>query len=233
MHMAPLPHGGAIAYPHSALGYHRAYPPGHLAAHAPPRPGLPLPRPEVPQVAEPAPAPVKRGRARLAPVKTEGDKPAAQEDDSRWHFSAPAAATAAPPRTAPAVTISPASAVGPMTHQMVAGAPGYLAPATAPPSAARPHAAPPPVAASSTVFEFQAAAAAPAPAPQVATQRLSAPPRPRNFVPQKWRVISAELPVGSTEHLDSSQVRILREGEIVESVGPPFTLQMARFDWRS
>ncbi|CAK0868821.1 unnamed protein product [Prorocentrum cordatum] len=30
--------------------------------------------------------------------------------------------------------------------------------------------------------------------------------------------------VGSTEHLDSSEVRVLREGEIVESVGPPFTL---------
>merc|ERR1712187_141011 len=52
----------------------------------------------------------------------------------------------------------------------------------------------------------------------------SAPPRPRNFVPQKWRVLNPDTPVNATEHLDSHEVRTLRDGEIVESVGPPFTL---------
>merc|ERR1712232_546030 len=66
-----------------------------------------------------------------------------------------------------------------------------------------------------------AATVASAPPVRVAT---SAPPRPRNFVAQKWRVVKTGLVVSATEHPDSREVRTLRDGEIVESVGPPFTL---------
>lgn len=45
----------------------------------------------------------------------------------------------------------------------------------------------------------------------------------RNFAPQKWRV-AASAAVQATEQLDSCEVRELRQGEIVESVGPPVTL---------
>mmetsp|Transcript_52051 Transcript_52051/g.167475 ORF Transcript_52051/g.167475 Transcript_52051/m.167475 type:complete len:183 (-) Transcript_52051:153-701(-) len=58
----------------------------------------------------------------------------------------------------------------------------------------------------------------------VMPRSLSAPPRPKGFVPQKWRVTSESLAVFATEHLDSVEVRVLAQGEIVESVGPPFTL---------
>merc|ERR1740138_1594837 len=74
---------------------------------------------------------------------------------------------------------------------------------------------------------------APTPAPSLITRQpphwapaatTTAPPRPKNFTPQKWRVLHANTVVRHTEHLDSGEVRALREGEIVESVGPPFTL---------
>lgn len=226
MHMvpgypAPLHHGG--------LPYHSSPVPGPPPATAPPRPGPPPPgRPAAASSSD-----ARKGRARLAPVKMEDD------DASRWHFSAPAGSQRAagpPPRTPPPAAYIPA---GPLPHQMVAGAPGYqayqapqalAAPAAAaaavgPVSAAQAHAAPPPPV-SSTVFEVRAAPVAiqPAPAAQRSGQSVSAPPRPRNFVPQKWRITTADLVVGTSENLDSKQVRTLREGEIVESVGPPFTL---------
>jgi len=46
----------------------------------------------------------------------------------------------------------------------------------------------------------------------------------RNVAPQKWRVVRGDTVVSQTQLLESSQVRTLNEGEIVESVGPPFSL---------
>lgn len=68
-----------------------------------------------------------------------------------------------------------------------------------------------------------AAAALPRAAWTPPSQPLSAPPRPKGFVPQKWRVLCSSM-VRVGEHPESAEVRALREGEIVESVGPPLTL---------
>jgi len=46
----------------------------------------------------------------------------------------------------------------------------------------------------------------------------------RNVAPQKWRVVRGDTVVSQTQLLESSLVRTLNEGEIVESVGPPFSL---------
>lgn len=219
----PLPHGGAL--------YHGGPAPGPPPAHAPPRPGPPPPGPP-PAAAPAASTSHRRGKARLAPVKQEET-----EDASRWHFHAPPGA-GPPPRELPPALGFPLASFGPMPHQMVVDAPGYpawtqvasLHPATltshpmvaVAAAAAASRAAPPPVA--STVFEFQPAPAPAQPAPAPHRVTVSAPPRPRNFVPQKWRVIAAELVVSTSENMESKQVRTLHDGEIVESVGPPFTL---------
>jgi len=247
MHMQPgatmmgHPEGARFAHdgrwgpphlPHGAAPYHGGPPPGPPPTHAPP------PAPGPPPLGPPPVAAAstrKQGKARLAPVKLEDPKD--DHDPSRWHFQAPPGQhPAGLPPILPHPLVYPhpvAYPPGPLPHQMVAGAPGYptWTQVSSPPPLAmlasvRPHAAPPPLV--STVFEFQptpAAVAAAQPAPAPTPQRLvSAPARPRNFVPQKWRVVTPDLVVVVAEHVDSKQVRILREGEIVESVGPPFTL---------
>lgn len=199
---------GPPALPHGGAPYPGVLAPGPPPSHHPP-----------PRAAQPA-----SKRARLAPVV----KVEEEEDTSRWHFHAPPGGQSPPRGPAPA-----AFSAGPLPHQMVAAAPGYPAwPATVPgplPTATaasavvNAHAVPPPVV--QTVFEYQQP---PTPvqssAPKTKTRTVSAPPRPKNFVPQKWRVVVAELVVGASEHIDSKEVRVLHDGEIVESVGPPFTL---------
>lgn len=249
MHMAPGVHAGIMSHPedarfahdgrwgppplpHGAVPFHGGLAPGPPPAHAPPQPGPP-PLGPPPAAAASASSSQRRGKARLAPVKLEDG-----EDDSRWHFQAAPGQPAAgpPPSVPPPVALTPASIAVPLPNQVTSGAPGFSTwtqvagpPPTSTPaaasSAARARAAPPPVA--STVFEFQQTPATTqvASTPPVQPQKsVSAPPRPRNFVPQKWRVVTTDLVVGSSEHLESKEVRTLREGEIVESVGPPFTL---------
>merc|ERR1719414_2782125 len=53
-----------------------------------------------------------------------------------------------------------------------------------------------------------------------------APPvRPRHFIPKKWKVARANTVVRATEHLNSEEVQLLQEGEIVEQVAPSFKLK--------
>lgn len=52
-----------------------------------------------------------------------------------------------------------------------------------------------------------------------------APVRSRYFAPKKWRVVRTDTVVRATEHLNSEQVRVLQEGEIVEQVAPAFTFK--------
>lgn len=224
----PLLHGSAPFHGGVAPGPPPAQPPPqgvHTSASAPPGDS---------GSARNSPS---RRRARLAPVKSV--KVEDEEDTSRWKFQAAPAAGPPPSGPPPSAFGSPAAASVSVPYQMVAGAPGYVWPAPGYVVAGAPgplpsgtlsgssragasaHAAPPPLI--PTVFESHAVAS-PAPTPAISTQRVSAPPRPRNFVPQKWRVIAVQLDVSSTEHLDSQKVRTLKEGEIVESVGPPFAL---------
>lgn len=53
----------------------------------------------------------------------------------------------------------------------------------------------------------------------------SAPVRPRHFAPKKWKVARPNTVVRATEHLNSEEVQMLQEGEIVEQVAPAFKLK--------
>jgi len=61
--------------------------------------------------------------------------------------------------------------------------------------------------------------------PPRATGAPAVPPRPmKTIAPKKWKVARANTIVKETEQLNSAEVRVLNEGEIVEQVAPSLTL---------
>eukprot|EP00927_Polykrikos_kofoidii_P047867 TRINITY_DN42154_c0_g1_i1.p1 TRINITY_DN42154_c0_g1~~TRINITY_DN42154_c0_g1_i1.p1 ORF type:complete len:634 (+),score=100.96 TRINITY_DN42154_c0_g1_i1:206-1903(+) len=66
---------------------------------------------------------------------------------------------------------------------------------------------------------------APVPVPRPTMPTPAAPTRPpRHFHFKKWRVCRSNTVVRETEALDSPEVQVLQEGEIVEQTAPPFKL---------
>lgn len=136
--------------------------------------------------------------------------------DTRWSFRAepnvpgPAATGgahwhAAEPGSGPGGAAGPAPLGGPL--------PGAHHQHAAPPTAMPGHSAPHPS------YPYAAAPLADMAPPQ------PAPVRPRHFVPKKWKVARANTVVRATEHLNSEEVQMLQEGEIVEQVAPAFKLK--------
>jgi hypothetical protein len=224
---------GSPVPPRRGASPFRAPPPRPLRIipHAPPpRGGLPPPSPCRRHESSSAEPPV----AVLTPASASSTaKPVETVDAneaSRWHFQAfaghlplhhAAAVQHVPPVSASAPALHPLQHPGVPQHPLMpygvfSPSPGHPGPCgMLPPGHGGWVVAPPP----------------PTPPPQLPAQQVvvsvpgkSAPPRPRNFVPQKWRVCRENTVVRQTEHLESPEVRVLREGEIVESVGPPFTL---------
>eukprot|EP00747_Dinoflagellata_sp_TGD_P163816 gnl/TRDRNA2_/TRDRNA2_182919_c0_seq1.p1 gnl/TRDRNA2_/TRDRNA2_182919_c0~~gnl/TRDRNA2_/TRDRNA2_182919_c0_seq1.p1 ORF type:complete len:589 (-),score=77.03 gnl/TRDRNA2_/TRDRNA2_182919_c0_seq1:170-1936(-) len=158
----------------------------------------------------------------LAQTQTAG------EDPMRWHFSAPSdSASAGHPR--PAYVPHAAHAPQPQVLLPHSDPPTqWLAPAPVAAAPPAPMVAPAPAPVAYPPPPMAAQVPAPGPAPPGPAPVMAAatrpPARPKNFVPQKWRVIRANTVVRASERLDSVEVRTLREGEIVESVAPPFTL---------
>lgn len=178
-----------------------------------------------PQEASP-PAKLSKS-ARLA--SSPGGSPGGAAGSSRWHFEAVgSSAPGATRRSAPVVQLREAPRNGEPPRPQWPGPPPPGPPPLGYHSLVQPSLRPGPPPPGPPPGPRQFSAVGPGAALQAATVAAraptSAPPRPRNFVPQKWRVVKKEMAVTEREHAESREVRTLREGEIVESVGPPFTL---------
>lgn len=205
----------------------------HSARASSPLRGAPPPRPRRPAAgavppARPAVAPaIGRRTAALAAAllaEARGGDPS-----GRWHFKAAGAAVGSPKVRLREVAQLPAAAPAPLPAMMAATVvgPAYmLRPVPGVAAAMRPAAVASPMAtaAAAMVPAMMLPAAAAVPGGGPGFPRPQSSPLRRNFAPQKWRVAVENLGVFATERLDSTVVRSLSTGEIVESVGPPVTL---------
>jgi len=149
-------------------------------------------------------------------AKARAAEPAALPADERWSFRADSSAAAAPApggsamhwHAEPGAGAPPAAPGAP-----VAGAPPGHHPGHHPGAPPPGHYPPQPYG----YHPAHAAEAAPQPAP--------APARPRHFMAKKWKVMRANTVVRATEHLNSEEVQLLQDGEIVEQVAPAFKLK--------
>lgn len=127
------------------------------------------------------------------------------QPDTRWHFRADPGPPQGGYASQPVAAFTPAAAHGypvpgppPPHHQVIhhyGAPPGALGPAHGPPAAEPMQSAP------------------------VSSSR------PRYFPPKKWRVARPNTMVRATEHLESEEVQLLQEGEIIEQVAPAFKLK--------
>jgi len=190
------------------------------AAHST-RAGSPPRRGGSPQAFCPPPARPRRPKSSRSALSAAANPPVAGAHDPGAARNCWRQESSPPPRRGAAV-LAPAkseadSAAASRWHFQAAPQDLFVPPTWAPASTVLTP-APAPV---SHAAGFTAPAVAVQPAPP---RPVSTRPRPKGFVPQKWRVACEALAVSQTEFLDSAEVRVLKQGEIVESVGPAFSL---------